>query len=558
MTDILINNGRVVDGTGNAWFKSNVSIANGKISKISRSRNSDAEFIIDAKGLIIAPGFIDLHTHSDKTILKHNLCNSSLKMGVTTEAVGNCGGADYGFTKEYSIKYNKEWITLGEWRKLVEKKGIGHNIAPFSGHNTVRTCVMGPEGEGGERNEPTKDELNRMKNLIIKAMEDGAFGITTGLRYAPGRNAYTDEVIELCKVVSKYNGCYMSHIRDEHRRLIESVWEFLEICEKSNIRGCVSHHKANTPGDWGKVHETIRLIENARKKGIEVIIDQYPWEFSSTRNLGRWFFPDLSRNPGLPGHYNPKKQISELLKDLNNPDIWERMKREALERRDADYLKCEKRKEALIKKGLYSGEIYEPIDSEAITYSKNHPEFVGKRFFEIAKAHGTDDYWEAIRKLYIEDEGQTFVGGGGMCEDDVLTILKCPLTSPSTDSSTRDSLTSSTSVEAEGHPRGYGSYARVLGKYVREMKVLRLEEAIRKMTSLPATFLGLTNWGLIREGAVADLTIFNPKTIQNKANFKEPCRHPEGISYVIVNGEIVISEGEHRGNLPGKVLERDN
>lgn len=557
MSDIVIKNGRIVDGTGNSWFRANISIKNGKIEKISRSRAGEGESIINAKDLVISPGFIDLHTHSDGTIMMHPLCDSSLKMGVTTEAVGNCGGAAYAFTEEYALRQKVDWTTLGEWRERVESKGIGHNIAPFCGHNTIRNCVMGYEGEGGERPEPSEKELERMKKLVAGAMEDGAFGMTTGLRYAPGRNAYTEEVIELCRVVAKYDGCYMSHIRDEHRRLIEAVWEFLETCEKANIRGCISHHKANTPGDWGKAHETIRLIENARERGIEVIIDQYPWRYSSTRNLGRWFLPNLSRNPALPGHYKPKEEISEILKDLKDTETWERMKREANERRDADYEQSEKRKKTLLKRGLYAGEIYEPIDCEAITYSKNHPEFVGKRFFNIAKDMGTEDFWEAIRKLYIDDEGQTFVGGGGMCEDDVLTILKCPLTSPSTDSSTRDYPPSSTTIRAGDHPRSYGSYPRILEKYVREKKVLTLEEAIRKMTSLPASFLGLTDRGLIREGSWADITVFNPKTIKNRATFAEPYRHPEGMPYVIVNGEIVIYEAKHTGAIPGKVLIRN-
>jgi N-acyl-D-amino-acid deacylase len=559
MYDKVFKNGIIIDGTGNPWIKADLAISEGKIALVGRHIAAEADRVIDASGLVITPGFIDLHTHTDRSILTSNRAMSSIMAGVTTEGVGNCGSSTYCFTQEYleSVKVRMpdlevDWTDLKGYRKRLRERSIGINIAPFVGHNTIRTSIMGPEEKGGGRTIPTEAEMEAMKGLLDEAMSQGAFGMTTGLWYAPGRNAVTDELVELCRVVAKHGGVYMSHIRGEADVLIESTTEFIEICEKADIRGCISHHKAMGPQNWGKPSETTRLLEKARERGTEVMCDQYPWNYSSAANLGRWFISGWGRNRGIEGHYVPDPlDLETFLDDLRNPDLWPRIKREAQERYDVEVEKNEERRRALEKYGIKPSEIVDPRSFEYITHSKTHPEVVGKRFFEVAEVLGMDDYWEAIRKVLLDDGGETFTGGGGMCDEDIATILMFPACAVSTDSSTRDEPST---VLRPAHPRNYGSFAKVLGRFVREERLLTLEEAVRKMTSLPASFLGLTDRGIIRPGAMADLTIFDPERIENRSTFGEPDNYPAGIEYVLVNGEIAAEGGKRTGSLSGKVL----
>jgi N-acyl-D-amino-acid deacylase len=557
--DVLLANGLVVDGTGNPWFKADVAIDDGKIAAVSRTVVGQADRVIDVSGLVVAPGFIDIHTHSDRAIITSNTATSSVMAGVTTEAIGNCGGAAYAFTPAYLEGFRERmgdtevtWTDLKGYRDALERKGIGINIAPFVGHGTIRTSVLGPEGKGGEKVIPSDGEMRDMKHLVAEGMTQGAFGMTSGLWYPPGRNALTHELIELCRGVSKSGGVYMSHIRGEAGALIESVREFIEICEKADIRGSISHHKAMGPQNWGKPCETIRLLTKARERGVEVMCDQYPWNYSSAANLGRWFISGWGRNPGIDGQYRPSKMdLETFLSDLEDPRLWARIKREAQERYDVDAAKNVERRRVMEKYGITPSEVVYPRSFEYITYSKTHPELVGKRFFEVAEAMGIDDYWEAIRKVLIDDEGQTFTGGGGMCDEDIVTILRFPACAVSTDGATRD--TPSTSIRP-AHPRNYGSFAKVLQRYVREERVLTLEDAIRKMTGLPASFLGLNDRGLLRTGAWADLTIFDKETIMNRSTFARPDQYPIGIHYVLVNGDVATEKGIRTTTLSGRVL----
>ncbi|MDH5790664.1 MAG: D-aminoacylase [Candidatus Bathyarchaeota archaeon] len=559
MYDIVFKHGRVVDGTRNPWFRADVAVAKGKIAAVSRHVGDEAERVIDASGLVIAPGFIDLHTHTDRSILTNKRATSSVMAGVTTEGVGNCGSSAYCFTPEYLDNMRArvpdlevDWTDLKGYRERLEAEGVGINLAPFVGHNTIRTCFMGPEDMGGERTIPTEAEMEGMKGLLDEAMAQGAFGLTTGLWYAPGRNALTEEVVELCRVAAGHGGVYMSHIRGEADVLIESTVEFIEICERAGIRGCISHHKAMGPQNWGKPGETMRLLERARKRGVEVMCDLYPWNYSSAANLGRWFISGWGRNRGIEGHYVPDPlDLKTFLDDLRDPELWSRIKKEAQERYDVEVEKNEERRRALAKHGIKPSEIVDPRSFEYVTHSKTHPKAVGRRFFEVAEALGMDDHWEAIREVLLDDDGETFTGGGGMCDEDIATILRFSACAVSTDSSTRDS--SSTTLRP-AHPRDYGSFAKVLGKYVREEGLLSLEDAVRKMTSLPASFLGLQDRGAIRPGAWADLTVFDAEEIENRSTFGEPDRYPSGIKYVLVNGVVAAEEGGRTEGLSGKVL----
>jgi N-acyl-D-amino-acid deacylase len=561
MYDIIFKNGRIVDGTGNPWFKADVAVNGGKIAAVAQGIKGEAGRVVDASGLVVAPGFIDIHTHTDRTILIHKRATSSIMAGVTTEGIGNCGGAVYGYlpTSLEDIQrrlpeIDVDWTDLAGYTKRVEENGIGINVAPFVGHNTIRRSVMGAEGKGGERIIPEETEMAAMKGLVEEAMTQGAFGLSVGLWYAPGRNALIGEVIELLNVVSDHGGVFMSHIRGEAGVLVESVEEFIETCAQANIRGSISHHKAMGPQNWGKPVETIRLLTEARARGVEVICDQYPWNYSSAANLGRWFISGWGRNRGRDGHYIPDPLTLEtLLADLRDPETWKRIKSESQARFDLEVEENAERRRAMRDHGITPSEIVDPRAFEYVTHSRNHPELIGKRFYEVAEALGMDDYLEAIKRLLLEDEGHTFTGGGGMGDDDIAAILRFPACAVSTDSYTLDEP--STTLKPQ-HPRGYGSFAKVLGRFVREEGLLSLEDAVRKMTSLPATFLGLTDRGIVRPGAQADLTVFDPDHIENLSTFGEPDKYPAGIEYVLVNGVVAAEGGMRTESLSGRVLRR--
>jgi len=335
---MVIKNGHIIDGAGNPWFKADIGVKDGRIAKLSRIHIKTAGRSIDAKGLVVCPGFINVHSHSDSGILGHNNAENSLGMGLVTELTGQCGSSPAPIIGEYKEKVKSsmegrlcpdievDWLAVGEWMKKVETRGVGINIAPLAGHGTIRACVMGDEGKGGERVVPTRNEMKEMKGMLDGAMKDGAFGLSTGLNYAPGRNALTKEVIELCKVVNKYGGVYSSHIRCEGDKLIEATEEFIDICESAVVRGTISHHKASGRTNFGKVNETIRMVEKARGKGVDIIIDLYPWRFGgTTKSLGSRFAAFLSGDK--PGK-SPRMELVEQLKDDSG---WERLKAAALE-----------------------------------------------------------------------------------------------------------------------------------------------------------------------------------------------------------------------------------
>lgn len=550
--DIVIKNGKIFDGTGNPWFRANIGIKDGIISKITRKSDIKAERVIDARGHAVIPGIVDIHSHTDFSIIWNNRAKNRLKQGITTDVVGNCGLSSYGFKREFEGKISGwlssmarrhievDWNTLAQWRKKIENMGIGINIVPFIGFGTVRRSVMGDEGEGGERNEPEEYELDEMKSLVEEAMRDGAFGLTSGLEYPPQRNAYTEEIISLAKVASSHGGCYMSHIRSEDDFLIEAVEEFIRICREADIPGCISHHKACNPRVWGKSEETLKLISEARGRGLEIICDAYPWLYVAICDVGFFFLK--------PGDSIEAKR-DEILRSMKNEDEWPMLKQDAKMRYEEESKLIEETKEKLKRKGTPGRIPWDPTTYYIITYSRSHPELEGRNFTEAAEMLKIEDPWDAMRGLYLADGGSTCVATGSMDERDLIAILKAPFTAISTDASAEDEPRSL-------HPRGYGTYPLLFEKYVREEGILSLEEAVRKVTSLPAGFLGLEGRGLIREGFWADLVIFDPSSIKNKATYAEPTLYPEGISHVLVNGEPTIDEGELTGSLSGRILSR--
>ncbi len=527
--DLLIVNGKVFDGTGNPWFKSDIGIVNGKIEFIGKAKkNFDAKKIIDVNGLAVSPGFIDIHSHSDFTLLVDPKAMSKIMQGVTLEVVGNCGSSAApmnDFLRDYREKYLKpmldptlklDWSTMDEYFRKLESNGISINVASLVGHGTVRSCVMNFDDR-----EPTSSELEEMKNLVAEAMEAGAIGLSTGLIYIPGCYAKTEEIIELAKIAAEYGGIYASHIRGEGDTLIEAVKEAIRIGREANIPVEISHFKASGKRNWGKVKEAIKIILEAREEGIDVTADQYPYTASSTGLVA--LLPAWTREGGA----------EKIIERLRNPEIRSKIKDEM------------NKKYTLIEEDIWNRIM--------ISQADKHKDFEGLMIAEIAKRLGKDPV-DTVLDLLIEEETRVRMISFGMCDDDVETIMRLPWVMVGSDG--RAVNPTGSLGKGKPHPRYYGTFPRVLGLYVREKRVISLELAIRKMTYLPAWRLGFRDRGIIREGAWADIVIFDPNKIIDKATFTNPHQFPEGIEYVIVNGEIVVEKGKHTGKLPGKVLRK--
>ncbi|RJS88505.1 D-aminoacylase [Candidatus Bathyarchaeota archaeon] len=520
--DILIENGYVLDGTGNPWFRADVGIVGDTIEAIGRLRGSGANRRIDARGLIVAPGFIDIHSHSDFTILLDPGVESKIRQGVTTEVVGNCGTSAAPMNEEvraYRERYMRgdlgedfefNWRTMGEYLDLIDEKGASFNVVALVGHGTVRQNVMGFEDRP-----PTEAELEEMKRLVAEAMEDGAWGMSTGLIYPPSCYAETDEIVELAKVVARYGGIYATHIRGEGRTLLEAVREAIEIGERAGIPVEISHFKASGRENWRKTKDSLKLVEEARRRGVDVTFDQYPYTASSTGLAA--FLPHWVHEGGL----------DRLLERLKDPETRRKIKEEG-------------------------ATITRDWSSVMVVLAPKHPQYEGKRITEIAELEGKEPM-DTVFDLLLAEEAQVRIVAFGMCEEDVRRVMRSPYMMVGSDG--RAVAPRGVLGRGKPHPRYYGTFPRVLGHYVRE-GVLTLQEAMRKMTSLPAQRLGLRDRGLLREGFKADITIFDPDSVRDEATFTDPHRFPSGIPYVIVNGVLVIDGGEHTGALPGKALRK--
>lgn len=529
MFDAIIKNGYLVDGSGNPWFEADIGIKSGKLMEITKLSSEAAERIIDAKGLVVCPGFIDMHSHSEYALLANPKAESKIRQGVTTEVNGNCGYSPApieGLTTEdieevEEYKLQPDWSTLGEYLDRLEKQGIALNIAQLVGHGTVRNAVMGYNNR-----QPTHEELDKMKALVLQAMKDGAFGLSTGLFYPPCCFAKTNEIIELCKVVVKHGGIYTSHIRGEGDPLIEAIAEALEIGEKANIPVEISHHKACGIQNWGKVKKTLRMMEEARSRGVAITCDVYPYDACGADLVS--MIPNWAHEGG----------IDKLCERLQDPKTRERIKKQMLDGLPGW--------ESTVKQSGWRRIM--------MIGWKGHGEFEGKTLAEIAELKSVDPF-DLMFDFIVKKESLDLVNFA-MNEEDVCTVMKHPLSMIGSDGWAFAPY--GVLSENKTHPRSYGTYPRILGKYVREEKIMPLEEAIRKMTSLPAQKLGLMDRGLIREGAWADVVVFNPKRVIDEATYKNPHQYPKGIEYVLVNGEVVVDNEEHTGALCGKVLRISN
>ncbi|MFP3950776.1 MAG: N-acyl-D-amino-acid deacylase family protein [Candidatus Bathyarchaeia archaeon] len=422
--DIILKAERVLDGTGNPWFKADIGIADGRIEAISHIPLREAKRVIDVEGHIICPGFINLHSHSDSTIHYHKNAENCLSMGLVTELVGQCGSSAAPIKESYKEKLRRRflrrlsptesinWTSLDEWLRKLEEAGIGVNIAPLIGHGTIRECVMGEEGEGGEEVHPSEAQMEEMCERVERGMEDGAFGLSTGLNYAPGRNAVTSEIIELNRIVSRYGGLYSSHMRDEGNYLLEALREFIKICEESDVKGIVSHHKASGRGNYGKPCETLRMIDKARDRGVDIIIDQYPWRHGGTiKSLGtRFRMWDVTED-------NLFNSREKLLEELKSPEGWERLKQSYVDQIEKERKLYRERKGKIEEELGWTPKPYALQDGGTVLYSKSHPELNGKTFKEVVKIYKKEDELEALRSLLIEDDGWTCAGGTPYSEE---------------------------------------------------------------------------------------------------------------------------------------------
>ncbi len=527
MFDIIIQNGIVVDGSGNHWFKADLAVKDGRIAAISRSFTSKADKLIDAEGLIVTPGFIDIHSHSDLCLIFDGDAQSKVRQGVTTEVVGNCGMSAAPLSKEQKAEIKRgasfllppglevdlAWSRVSEYLKTLERRGVSVNVALLSGHSNLRVWCMGYSDA-----KPTRSQMQEMKDLLKQAIKEGAFGFSTGLVYPPSGYASIEELVELAKVASKQGSIHTSHIRNEGAAVLDAVKEIIEVSRASGVSAQISHIKSQPPEFWGHVPGILGLIEGARRAGLDITCDIYPYTAGSTY-LSAVVAPLWAMEGGV-------KRLVERLKDSK---LKARIKKESLERR---YYRRE------------------DCDRIFIASSTRFKEYEGRSIGELARSVGEDPIDFMLNLL--EEETSIHVVLDFMDENEVKYALKHPLTMVGSDGY---------ALNAEGplsvgkpHPRSYGTFPRILRRYVREEELIRLEEAVRKMTSYPAQRLGLRDRGKIAVGFWADLAVFNFTHIEDKATYTNPHQYPSGIEYVLVNGVPVVEEGEHTRAKPGRAL----
>lgn len=496
--DVLITNGRIIDGTGNSWYYGDVAVKDGKIVAIGKLTNFKATETIDAKRMIVAPGFIDVHGHIESGIFSQPTADNYIYDGVTTVITGNCGSST---------------SNIGQFFRRIDSLHPSINVATLMGHNTVRQQVMQRDNR-----QPTAEEQQKMEALVEQAMKEGAVGLSTGLIYIPGTFAKTEEVVGLARAASRFNGVYASHIRNEENQAVEAINEAINIGKEANIPVQISHFKIGGRANWGKSNITLGLIQQARQEGWDVTIDQYPYTASST-NLGVRL-PDWAFAGGN----------DSLKRRLHDPVIRAQIKKEMLQQ---------------LRKYKYKNYSYAVVANYSADTTYN-----GKSITDINKLMGrkSKPAHEAETIMDMIDKGGAQMVYHSMHEDDVKYIMKYPFCMTGADAGVP--------VPGKGmpHPRGYGSNARVLGKYVRDEKVISLEEAIRRMSSLAAQKFQLKGRGLLKEGMMADIVIFDEKEVNDRATFEQPHQYSVGFHYILVNGQLVVKDGKHTGARSGMPL----
>jgi N-acyl-D-amino-acid deacylase len=527
--DVIIRNGSVYDGSGGEARRVDLAIKGDRIAGVGDFKNAKAKTVIDASGLAVAPGFINMLSWSTESLIQDGRSQSEIRQGVTTEIMGegesmgpmNDRVREFMLKQQVDIKYDITWKTLAEYLQFLEKRGISCNVASFIGATTIRQNVIGFDDRP-----PTPQELDQMRELVRKEMEAGALGIGTSLIYPPAFYAKTDELIELCKVAAKYKGKYISHMRSEGNQLLEAFDELLRISREAGIPAEVYHIKAAGQKNWGKIDNLLSRIESAQKEGLNIRANMYTYTAGGT-GLDACF-PPWTEDGGYPA----------LFKRLRDPATREKIKAEV--KIDSD-----KWENLYLSAGSPDRIILVGFKSEKLK------PLTGKSLAEVAKVRGKDPIDTAM-DLVAEDESRIGAVYFMMSEENVKKEIAKPWISFGSDEASQ--APEGVFLKSNPHPRAYGNFARVLGKYVRDEKAIALPEAIRRLSALPATNLELDHRGMLKEGMFADVVVFDPKTITDHATFDKPQQYATGMKHVFVNGTQVIKDGEHTGAKPGRAL----
>jgi N-acyl-D-amino-acid deacylase len=527
--DVLIKGGTVYDGTGEKPRVTDVAIRGDRVVGLGSFPAEKARTVIDAKGMAVAPGFINMLSWSNESLIEDGRSQSEIREGVTTEIMGE--GFSMGplndrikermRSQQGDIKYEIKWNTLAEYLRYLEQRGVSCNVASFIGATTIREHVIGLEDKP-----PTPEQLEQMRQLVRQEMEAGALGIGTSLIYPPAFYARTEELIELCKVAAKYRGKYISHMRSEGNQLLEAIDELLRISKEAGIPAEIYHIKAAGQPNWGKADAMLSKIEDARKAGLKITADMYTYTAAGT-GLDACL-PPWTEDGGYPALFKRLRDPAtreKIAAEVRTPsDKWENL-----------YLAAGSPEKILL--GGFKSEKLKPL--------------TGKSLAEIAKMRGKDPI-ETVMDLISEDESRIDSIYFLMSEENVKKEIAKPWVSFGSDEASQ--APEGNFLKSNCHPRAYGNFARVLGKYVRDEKVLTLTDAIRKLSGQPATNLGLDHRGFIQDGMFADVVVFDPATIRDRATFEKPHQYAVGMKHVLVNGVQVLNDGEHTGAKPGRAL----
>jgi N-acyl-D-amino-acid deacylase len=527
--DVIIKDGTLYDGTGAEPKQADVAIRGGRIAGIGDFKTAKAKTIIDAKGLAVAPGFINMLSWSVASLIQDGRSQSEIRQGVTTEIMGE--GFSMGPVNDRvreamlriqtDVKFEIKWTTLGEYLRYLETRGVSCNVASFIGAATIRAYVIGFEDK-----QPTPEQLDQMRELVRKEMEAGALGIGTALIYPPATYAKTEELIELCKVAAKYQGKYISHMRSEGSRLLEALDELIRISREAKIPAEVYHIKVSGQQNWPKINDLLSRIEAAQKEGLKITADMYTYIAAGTGLDAS--LPPWTEDGGYPA----------LFKRLRDPATREKIKAEVQTPANAWenlYLDAGGPEHILLVE--FKSEKLKPL--------------TGKTLAEVARMRGKDPI-DTLMDLIAEDESRIGTLYFIMSEENVKKELAKPWISFCSDEASQ--APEGVFLKSNPHPRAYGNFARVLGKYVRDEKVIPMKEAIRRLSGLPATNLGLDHRGLLQEGMFADVVVFDPMTIADRATYEKPHQYAVGMKHVFVNGVQVLKDGEHTGAKPGRAL----
>jgi N-acyl-D-amino-acid deacylase len=532
MYDILIKDTQIVDGTGNPWRYGNVAVKGGRIVAVGNTLSQEAALTLNGEGLVTCPGFVDFHAHSDVTLLVNPRAESAIRQGITTQVNGNCGfsgaplaaedAADLRRIPSYAdladvIPYN--WQSMAEYLDLFRQHGTAINFTTMVGNSNLRRMVVGEDERA-----PTPEEMARMKRILARALEEGGWGLSTGLSFVPDFYSTTDELIELCGVVRRYGRIYATHKRNYTGGLMESTAEAIRIGEEACVPVDIAHFSGYGHENWGRIPEAIALVEAARGRGVDVAFDNPPvYSRGSSGGGGLNLLPPWALEGGT----------QKMLERMRDPEQQARAKHD-------------------VEHGVWDNWIKLRWDETLLTKvsTTENQQYVGQTITAIA-AQREEEPIDTVFNLLLEEDAQYHMAPVVKSQEDTDYVVQHPLCKLSSDGRARAPYGPLAGCK---HARSYGTYPRLLGRFVRERGVLRLEEAVRKMTSAPAARLGLTDRGLLQEGLAADICIFDPQTVIDRADWENTEAYPEGIETVIVNGRIVIHDGEHTGALPGRVL----